>query len=113
MTLSEKKCEPCESSNVAPLDAAVVTNYLQELVGWEALEDNTKIHKAFKFKNFKTSLEFVNQIAVIAEEEKHHPDILFGWGYCDVYVQTHSINGLHRNDFILAAKIEEIHRKGT
>ena len=65
-------------------------------------------NKNFKFKNFKESQNFVNKVSVIAEEENHHPDISFGWGYCDVKIFTHAIKGLAESDFILAAKIDKI-----
>ena len=60
-----------------------------------------------KFKNFMAALAFVNKIGEIAEAEGHHPDIGVGWGYCNIRVQTHAIGGLHENDFILAAKINQ------
>ena len=66
------------------------------------------IFKKFTFKNFKNSLEFVNKISEIAENEKHHPDISLGWGYCLIIIHTHAINGLSINDFILASKIDLI-----
>jgi len=64
--------------------------------------------KNFNFKNFIQSQNFVNQIGKIAEEENHHPDISFGWGYCKVKIFTHAIKGLAESDFILAAKIDNI-----
>ena len=66
------------------------------------------IFKKFKFKNFKNTIEFVNKVGTIAENEKHHPDISFGWGYCLIMIHTHAIKGLSLNDFILAAKIDQI-----
>jgi pterin-4a-carbinolamine dehydratase len=78
----------------------------------EGLEDRSgkgaKITKEYKFKNFAEALSFVNRVGEIAEKEGHHPDINFGWGYVTITLQTHSINGLSRNDFILAVKINEI-----
>ena len=56
------------------------------------------------------ALEFVDQIGALAEAEGHHPDIRFGWGYCTVELYTHKIKGLHQNDFIMAAKIDELAR---
>ena len=64
--------------------------------------------KEFKFENFKESQNFINKVGNLAEEEGHHPDIHFGWGYAKVKIYTHAIKGLHESDFILAAKIDKI-----
>jgi len=64
--------------------------------------------KEFKFKNFIESQNFVNKVGYIAEQESHHPDISFGWGYSKVKIFTHAIKGLAESDFILAAKIDKI-----
>ena len=66
------------------------------------------LFKEFKFKDFKESQKFVNDVGVIAEKENHHPDISFGWGYCKIIIFTHAIKGLAESDFILAAKIDKI-----
>ena len=68
----------------------------------------SRLIKEFKFKNFEESQKFVNKVGDIAEIENHHPDILFGWGYCKVKIFTHAIKGLAESDFILAAKIDKI-----
>ncbi len=64
--------------------------------------------KTLKFKNFIESQNFVNRVGKIAEEENHHPDISFGWGYCRLKIFTHAIKGLAESDFILAAKIDKL-----
>ena len=64
--------------------------------------------KEFKFKNFLESQNFVNKVSEIAEIEKHHPDIWFGWGYAKIKIFTHAIKGLHESDFVLAAKVDNI-----
>ena len=66
------------------------------------------LEKKFTFKNFLESQDFVNKVGKISEEEGHHPEILFGWGYAKINITTHAIEGLSENDFILAAKIDEI-----
>ena len=66
------------------------------------------LEKEFKFKNFIDSQKFVNEVGKISENEGHHPDILFGWGYTKIRITTHEIEGLSENDFILAAKIDKI-----
>lgn len=105
MSLLEEKCIPCHNKDIKAMKEKDVKLMLQQLDGWDAQESYSKISKKFIFKNFKQSFDFVTIISQIAEEEKHHPDITFGWGYCCVTIQTHAINGLHHNDFILAAKI--------
>ncbi len=66
------------------------------------------LEKNFKFKNFLESQSFINKVSEISEKENHHPDISFGWGYAKIVVTTHAIEGLSENDFILAAKIDQI-----
>ena len=65
------------------------------------------LEKKFIFKNFLESQKFVNEVGKISEEENHHPDIYFGWGYAKIHITTHAIEGLSENDFILAAKIDK------
>ena len=66
------------------------------------------LQKKYTFKNFLESQKFINEIGKISENEGHHPDISFGWGYAEIKITTHAIEGLSENDFILAAKIDQI-----
>ena len=66
------------------------------------------LSKKFEFKDFKQSQIFINKVGEISENENHHPDISFGWGYADISITTHAIEGLSENDFILASKIDKI-----
>lgn len=70
--------------------------------------DGRKLEREFRFDDFNASLDFVDDVADLAEEMDHHPDICFGWGYCRVSIWTHKIGGLSINDFILAARIEAL-----
>ena len=70
---------------------------------------NFYLIKEFAFKNFKESQKFINKVSEVAENENHHPDISFGWGYCKIKIFTHAIKGLAESDFILAAKIDKIY----
>ncbi len=81
---------------------------LRDLPGWSLAGDGTSIEKKFKFADFITALAFVDRVSALAEREGHHPDIRFGWGYCIVTLTTHSIRGLHENDFIMASKIDAL-----
>lgn len=106
MNLAEKKCLAC-SGELQPFDSKTANEYLSQLKNWNLSSDYKWIFKEFKFKNFLETFDFVKEIAAIAEEEQHHPNIDFTWGYCKISIQTHKINGLCENDFILAAKIDK------
>ena len=106
MKLSEKKCVPCEGG-VPPLPQADVKKYLKQLAGWQAIS-NKKIIKGFRFKNFVEAMGFVNQVALIAQAEDHHPDLSVHYSKVEVELSTHAAGGLTENDFILAAKIDQI-----
>ena len=108
--LLSKKCSPCEGG-VIPFDVSEIHKYQKKVDGWELVQNDKKIYfleKKFTFKNFLESQDFVNKVGKISEEEGHHPDILFGWGYAKITITTHAIEGLSENDFILAAKIDQI-----
>lgn len=108
MTLSAKKCIPCQGG-IDPMTEVEAQRFLEsETPEWELLESARILHRQFTFRNFADALAFTNKVGAVAEEEGHHPDIGLGWGYCDIRIQTHKINGLHENDFILAAKIDTI-----
>ena len=108
--LAKKKCVACDG-NIPPFDTKEIHKYLKKVDGWDVKSNEDKsffLIKVFNFKNFGESQTFVNQVSHIAEQENHHPDICFGWGYCKVKIFTHAIKGLAESDFILAAKIDEI-----
>ncbi len=105
MKLTEKICVPC-SGNTPPLNPKQIANYLKQLSkGWKVV-DNKKIQKEFKFKGYPETIAFVNKIALIAQEEGHHPDLEVHFSKMTVEFSTHAIGGLSENDFIMAAKIE-------
>ena len=104
--LLSKKCIPC-SIGAIPLDTVEITIFLKDVApGWEVMEDK-RLERTFKFKDFKEALEFTNKVGALAEEEGHHPDICLAWGKVVVTLWTHKIDGLHENDFIMAAKIDK------
>ena len=108
--LINKNCVPCEGGAI-PFDISEIHKYQKKVDGWNIIKNNKDIYfleKNFKFDNFKNSQNFVNEVGKISEEEGHHPDILFGWGYAKINITTHAIEGLSENDFILAAKIDKI-----
>ena len=106
--LLKKKCVPCEGG-VIPFNISEIHKYQKKVDGWDVIKNNEGVfflEKKFKFKNFLESQNFVNLVGKISEEEGHHPDLSFGWGYAKVSITTHAIEGLSENDFILAAKID-------
>lgn len=108
--LLKKKCIPCEGG-VIPFDLSEIHKYQKKVDGWDIIKNDNEIYyleKKFTFKNFLQSQKFVNEVGKISENEGHHPDIIFGWGYAKINITTHAIKGLSENDFILAAKIDQI-----
>jgi|TARA_B100001971_G_scaffold85104_1_gene78676 4a-hydroxytetrahydrobiopterin dehydratase len=108
--LLNKKCVPCEGGVLA-FDLSEIHKYQKKVDGWNVKPNEKKnyfLEKNFKFKNFLESQNFVNKVGEISEKEDHHPDISFGWGYAKITITTHAIEGLSENDFILAAKIDQI-----
>ncbi|MFN7085853.1 MAG: 4a-hydroxytetrahydrobiopterin dehydratase [Burkholderiales bacterium] len=103
--LSGRKCQPCEGG-VAPLARAEIDALLAQLPGWEYSAG--AIAKTYSFKNYYQTMAFVNATAWISHRENHHPDITVGYNRCRVEYKTHAIDGLSRNDFICAAKIDAL-----
>ena len=103
--LAQDSCVACRADAV-PLSPEEVEAMLSGLPRWEPGEDGRVIYRRYAFGDFAAAFAFVSTIAAIAERQGHHPDIRFGWGYVEVDLRTHAINGLHRNDFIVAARIE-------
>ena|SRR5215469_11027228 len=106
MSLAEKTCVPCKGG-VPPLAGEELTVLQMQTPGWNVVNGH-HLNRVFKFPDFVTALGFTNRVGAIAEEQKHHPDILLGWGKVEVTIWTHKIDGLTESDFILAAKISEL-----
>ena len=107
MDLSKRKCKPCEGG-VAPLDQKEVAEYLKQIKDDWKFTDKNKISKEFLFVNFRHTMDFVNKVADLAEEEGHHPVMHVYFGRVVIELWTHAINGLSENDFILASKIDKL-----
>ena len=108
--LLKKKCVPCEGGAI-PFDTTEIHKYQKKVDGWDIKKNGDEIFyldKKFKFKNFLESQNFIDKVGKISENEGHHPDITFGWGYAEIKITTHAIEGLSENDFILAAKIDQL-----
>ena len=107
--LFKKKCQPCEGG-IIPFDISEIHKYQKKVDGWNIIKNEKNVYlleKKFTFKNFLESQNFVNEVGRISEEEGHHPEIIFGWGYAKINITTHAIEGLSENDFILASKIDK------
>ena len=108
--LSKKKCIPC-SGDIPPFNEEEIKTFMKKVKNWECKKNDKGyfyLSKEFKFENFENSLNFINDVSKIAEDENHHPDLKFGWGYANIIISTHAINGLAESDFVLAAKIDQI-----
>jgi len=105
--LANEKCVPCRV-DIPPMKEPKAQKMLEQIEGWSILESSKKIQKELKFKDFLQAMEFVNKVAQIAQEQGHHPDISISYSKVALTLYTHKINGLHENDFILAAKIDKI-----
>jgi 4a-hydroxytetrahydrobiopterin dehydratase len=104
--LSEKRCVACEGGT-PPMPHEEAQKLMAELhADWELEE--TEIKRRFKFKDFKEAMAFVNRVADIAESEGHHPDIKISYAKVKIELTTHAIKGLSENDFIVAAKIDQL-----
>lgn len=106
MSLTAKMCVPCQGG-IPPLTRVESEHFLKEVPDWVLSEDGVWIERIFSFDDFAMAQAFVNKVGDLAEKEGHHPDITFGWGYAKVILYTHKIKGLHENDFIMAAKVDQ------
>ncbi len=105
--MATEKCIPC-SSDLPPLDKEKCEVYLADLPEWQLDEEAKSIDRKFSFKNFALALRFADKVGELAEEMGHHPVLTVGWGFCRVRFKTAKIGGLHVNDFIMAAHVDEL-----
>lgn len=106
--LTSRKCVPCEG-NVAPLSLDEARPLLEAVAVWSFSHDGQRIRRDWVVKNFKAGIDFFEKVAALADQEGHHPDLhLQGYRNVTIELSTHAVGGLTENDFILAAKINEI-----
>lgn len=107
--LAHQKCVACRGGEPTLTDAEIAELHPQ-VFAWQVKEADgmKRLERVFKFKNFVQALEFANKIGAIAEQENHHPLLVVEWGRVTVNWWTHKIGGLHKNDFIMAAKTDEL-----
>lgn len=109
-TLSQQQCGPCRG-DVPPLRDEEIAELHAEVPQWRVFEhENVKrLERVFKFRDFGAALEFTNRVGRLAEQQGHHPAILLEWGRATVTWWTHAIGGLQQNDFVMAAKTDEVY----
>lgn len=108
--LAELKCTVCQAGD-PPLTDDEINVYQNKVPHWQVLDEGgmKKLRRVFKFKDFLTALDFTNAVGQAAEEAGHHPALLTEWGKVTVTWWTHKIHGLHQNDFIMAAKTDQLY----
>lgn len=108
MELAEQKCKPC-SGDTPPLEGEELQSYKKRVdERWELIDDH-HLKRDYDFKNFRQALDFTVKIGEMSEEEGHHSEIVLTWGKVSVTVYTHAIDGLSDNDFIWAAKADQLY----
>jgi 4a-hydroxytetrahydrobiopterin dehydratase len=110
-SLDIMRCTPCRGGE-QPLSRTEIEDYIPQVPDWKLEKQNGsyRIERSFRFPDFSEALKFTNKIGELAEKEGHHPSVLTEWGRVTVCWWTHKIRGLHRNDFIMAAKSEKMYR---
>lgn len=110
LKLAERKCESC-TPDTPRLKGKELQEYYQRLHKEWNLVNGHHLEKTYSFKNFRQALDFTNRIGEMSEEEGHHPEIVLAWGKVSVTIYTHVIDGLSKNDFIWAAKADELYEE--
>lgn len=105
--LTTKKCVACKG-DMPPLTKEEAEILLAQTPGWTVSDDVQSVRREIATKNFATALDLANKIGALAESEGHHPDLTVSWGKLDITLTTHAIHGLSENDFIMAAKINQL-----
>ena len=102
--LQNRQCLPCEGG-VVPMGREEAEQMLLTVPDWELSDDARQLRRSFTFGDFVEAQLFAVAAGEVSEDQGHHPDIAYGWGYCTITFYTHKIGGLHENDFIMAAKV--------
>ena len=107
--LADEKCSACRRDS-PQVTRSEIEELSPQVPEWAVVERESiqRLERVFRFRNFKEALEFTNRVGALAEEEGHHPAILTEWGQVTVTLWTHKIRALHRNDFLIAAKIDSL-----
>ncbi|MEY8096380.1 4a-hydroxytetrahydrobiopterin dehydratase [Falsihalocynthiibacter sp. S25ZX9] len=106
--LSDKSCAPCQGIGEA-MELSVAQGMMAQLAdGWVLADDGKSLTREYRFKGFAKAVYMANTAAFLADQQGHHPDVSFGWGYCRVLFTSHELGGLSENDFICAAKLDQM-----
>ncbi len=108
-TLAAESCVPCRGG-IPPLGDAEIAEPLTQVPDWQVIRSGEipRLQRVFRFKNFVEALDFTNRVGALAEAQGHHPLLITEWGRVTVQWWTHAIRGLHRNDFIMAARTDRL-----
>ncbi|MFT6916696.1 MAG: 4a-hydroxytetrahydrobiopterin dehydratase [Motiliproteus sp.] len=108
--LSQQQCEACDA-DAARVSEQQAEQLLLQLGEWTIIERDAipRLTRSFKFKDFSEALAFTNRVGALAEQQGHHPDLVTRWGAVEVYWWSHKLKGLHANDFICAAKTDQLY----
>lgn len=107
VALAQRPCKPCRGG-VVPLTPEQCVPYLAEVPDWELDATAHRISRRFLFPDYRSALAFANAVSALAEENWHHPELVLGWGFCEVRLTTRKIGGLHESDFVMAARIDAL-----
>lgn len=112
MSLAAEQCEACRA-DAPQASETEIQEWRQEIPDWKLIEEDgeTKLQREFSFGNFRQALAFTNQVGELAEEQNHHPALITEYGKVKVVWWTHKIGGLHRNDFVCAARTDQLAEK--
>ncbi len=112
MSLAEQQCEACRADAPHATEAEI-QQWREEIPDWKLIEEDgePKLQREFRFSNFREALAFTNQVGELAEEQNHHPALITEYGKVAVVWWTHKIGGLHRNDFVCAARTDQLAEK--
>jgi len=107
LALAEQSCTSCCGS-IPPLTLEEAASYRVQATDWGLLDGAKRIERTYRFRNFREAFAFVERAAALPETEGHHPEITFGWGYATISMHIRKIEGLHENDFVMAAQLDQI-----
>lgn len=107
VALGQRPCNPCRGGE-EPLTLEQCAPYLVEVPDWGLDTTARRLSRRFLFPDYRTALAFANAVSVLAEETWHHPELVLGWGFCEVKLNTRKIGGLHESDFVMAARIDAL-----
>jgi 4a-hydroxytetrahydrobiopterin dehydratase len=108
MSLADKPCVPCKG-DIPPLRGQELEKVKSQVPGWQVIREH-HLARTYSFPDFRAALAFTNHVGELAEKEGHHPDLHLSWGKVEVKIWTHKIDGLTENDFVLAAKIDQLYQ---